>query len=145
MTVLPPLLMLERSCLAMPVITAVSLGTSLLLPSTYVIVTLPLLSTAYSPGLMCLSLALEIRVTSPMLAALLITSPPDFRLVMLLSPRSRLPPVMLMLLPPKCIVGPPLLVMDVISLRSLFKEYVYVCWPRDVSISCLTVKFLPAA
>ena len=96
-------------------------------------------------GATCKSLALEIRVTSPMLAALLITSPPDFRFVMLLSPRSRLPPVMLMLLPPKCIVGPPLLVMDVISLRSLFKEYVYVCWPRDVSISCLTVKFLPAA
>ena len=32
-TVFPPLLMLERSCLAIPVITAVSLGTSLLLPS----------------------------------------------------------------------------------------------------------------
>ena len=112
-----------------------------------------LASTVYSATLLlvpavgatCKSFALEIRITSPMLAALLITSPPDLRLVMLLSPRSRLPPVMLMLSPPKCIVGPPLLVMDVISLRSLFKEYVYVCWPRDVSISCLTVKFLPAA
>ena len=51
-TVSPPLLMLERSCLAIPVITAVSLGTSLLLPSRYVIVTLPFASTAYSPGLM---------------------------------------------------------------------------------------------
>ena len=145
MTVSPPLLMLERSCLAIPVITAVSLGTSLLLPSRYVIVTLPLLSTAYSPGLMCFSLALEIRVTSPMLAALLITSPPDLRLVMLLPPRSRLPPVMLMLSGPKCIVVPPLLVMEVMPPRSLFKEYVYVCSPIDWLISCLTVKFLPAA
>ena len=35
---------------------------------------------------MCKSLALEIRVTSPMLAALFTTSPPDLRLVMFWSP-----------------------------------------------------------
>ena len=47
-TFLPASLMLERSCLAMPLITAFSLATALLLPSRYVIVTSPLLSTVYS-------------------------------------------------------------------------------------------------
>ena len=134
-------------------ITALGPLTVLPLPSWYVNVTFLLASTVYSATLLlvpavgatCKSLALEIRITSPMLAALLITLPPDFRLVILLSPRSRLPPVMLMLSPPKCIVGPPLLVMEVIPPRSLFKEYVYVCSPADWLISCFTVKFLPAA
>ena len=45
---LPSFVMLERSCLAIPVITAFSLATALLLPSRYVIVTLPSLSTVYS-------------------------------------------------------------------------------------------------
>ena len=112
-----------------------------------------LASTVYSATLLlvpavgatCKSFALEIRTTSPMLAALLFTSPPDLRLVMLLPPRSKLPPVMLMLSPSKCIVVPPLLVIEVMPPRSLFKEYVYVCSPIDWLISCLIVKFLPAA
>ncbi len=112
-----------------------------------------LASTVYSATLLfvpavgatCKSFALEIRTTSPILAALLVTSPPDLRLVMLLPPRSRLPPVMLILSPSKCIVVPPLLVMEVIPPRSLFKEYVYVCSAIDWLMSCLTVKFLPAA
>ena len=134
-------------------ITALGPLTVLPLPSWYVNVTFLLPSTVYSAtlllvpavGAICKSLALEIRVTSPMLAALLITSPPDLRLVMLLPPRSKLPPVMLMLFGPKFIVVPPLLVMDVISFKSLSKEYVYVCSPADWLISCFTVKFLPAA
>ena len=47
-TFLPSFVILERSFLAMPLITACSPVTALLLPSRYVIVTSPLLSTVYS-------------------------------------------------------------------------------------------------
>ena len=54
-TFLPSSVMLERSFLAMPLITAVSPVTKLPLPSVYVIVTLPLASTSYSPLVICFS------------------------------------------------------------------------------------------
>ena len=69
---------------------------------------------------MCKSLALEIRVTSPMLAALSITSPPDLRLVMLLPPMFTLPPSNLNSLPPIVIVAGPSFLMEVMFFKSLF-------------------------
>ena len=103
-TVLPPLLMLERSCLAIPVITAVSLATSLLLPSRYVIVTLPFASTAYSPGLMWRSSARTFFNWLTLTASLSFT--PAFTLVMFKLPA--LIPVLVTDGPP-VIVKPPLL------------------------------------
>ena len=147
-TVSPPLLMLERSCLAIPVITAVSLGTSLLLPSRYVIVTLPFASTAYSPGLMWRSSARTFFNWLTLTASLSFT--PAFTLVMFKPPA--LIPVLVMEGP--LLIVKPLSVMLVspifkepsgVKSMSLFKEYVYVCSPMDWLMSCLTVKFLPAA
>ena len=88
---------------------------------------------------MCKSLALEIRFTSPMLAALLFTSPPDLRLVMFRSPMLIGPPVTLMELGPNSIFGPfVVLEMEWMSTKSLFTSYL-----TTPSASTEAVVFLP--
>ena len=88
---------------------------------------------------MCKSLALEIRVTSPMLAALFTTSPPDLRLVMFWSPMLIGPLVILMELGPNSIFGPfVVLEMELILTKSLFTSYL-----TTPSASTEAVVFLP--
>ena len=74
-----------------------------------------------------------------MLAALLITSPPDLRLVMFWSPMLIGPPVMLMELGPNSIFGPfVVLEMEWMSTKSLFTSYL-----TTPSASTEAVVFLP--
>ena len=88
---------------------------------------------------MCKSLALEIRVTSPMLAALFTTSPPDLRLVMFWSPMLIGPLVILMELGPNSIFGPfVVLEMELMSTKSLFTSYL-----TTPSAATEAVVFLP--
>ena len=90
-----------------------------------------------------MSLALEIRLTSPMLAALLITSPPDLRLVMLLSPMFTLPPSNLNSLPPIVKVAGPSFLIVLMLVKSPAKPNSTLA--PSLLLVCLTVKFLPAA
>ena len=78
-----------------------------------------------------------------MLAALLITSPPDLRLVMLLSPMFTLPPSNLNSLPPIVKVAGPSFLIVLMLVKSPAKPNSTLA-PSSV-LDCFTVKFLPAA
>ena len=131
--------MLERSFLAMPLITAVSPVTKLPSPSVYVIVTLPLLSTVYSlPAVVAV-----ICFSSLRLATLFTVVPPSLVYVM------RSPSFLIVVVLPAASCKPISFVVTfsvvtlVRSLRSLSRAYATSVLPLP-SLVCLTVKFLPA-
>ena len=104
----PPVAKLDKSITAsLPVTTA-------LLPSVYVNLTFLLASGVYVPGVMCNSVSFNCLTLTAS-----VSSVPGATLVILLLPKSKLPPVILMELPPIVIVGPPVvLAIDVIPFKS---------------------------
>ena len=139
--------MLERFCLAIPLITACSPATASLLPSRYVIVTSPLLSTVYSWPVVVgaiwrsavftacnwepLTASVDVEFTSPLATPVILlldtlTGPPEIVV----------PPVVNSILPP------PLFVMEEIPVKapSTFTLYGLAVVPAPV-----TVVFLPSA
>ena len=102
-------------------ITAVLPATVLLSPFSYVNVTFLLLSGVYVPGVICISVSFNCFTLTASLSSI-----PVARFVILLFPISKEPPVILMELPPNVIFGPVVvLAIDVIPVKTGFKEYLY--------------------
>ena len=102
-------------------ITAVLPATVLLSPFSYVNVTFLLLSGVYVPGVICISVSFNCFTLTASLSSV-----PVARFVILLFPISKEPPVILMELPPNVIFGPvAVLAIDVIPVKTGFKEYLY--------------------
>ena len=113
--VVPPVAKPDKS------ITASLPVTTVLLPSVYVNLTFLLASGVYVPGVICNSVSFNCFTLTASLSAV-----PGARFVILLVPISKEPPVILIELPPNVIFGPVVvLAIDVIPVKTGFKEYLY--------------------
>ena len=95
--------------------------TTVLLPFVYVNVTFLLASGVYVPGVICNSVSFNCFTLTASVSAV-----PGARFVILLFPISKEPPVILIELLPNVIFGPVVvLAIDVIPVKTGFKEYLY--------------------